>query len=126
MEADLRAQGKSTYQKANVLKFKYFHLQVRDLEGAPLEELEEIPTSTRTTGREIDLVLQQERSGARTVMGHATGMTVTVVGADVNRSKHYIIWVFLGGKMFDVFSVCLTFLAVLGFFFAPGPKKSTS
>ena len=93
MEADLGAQGKSTYPKTNVLKFKYFHLQARDLEGAPLEELEEIPTSTRTTGREIDLVLQQERSGARTVMGHATGMTVTVVGADVNRSKHDMIWV---------------------------------
>ena len=69
MEADLGAQGKSTYPKTNVLKFKYFHLQTRDLEGAPLEELEEIPTSTRTTGREIDLVLQQERSGVLTVIG---------------------------------------------------------
>ena len=59
------------------------------------EVQEEIPTSTRTTGREIDLVLQQERSGARNVMGHATGMTVTVVGAVVNRSKHDMIWGFI-------------------------------
>ena len=93
MEADLGAQGKSTYPKTNELKFKYFHRQVKDLEGAPLEELEEIPTSTRTTGREIDLVLHQERSGVLTVMGHATGMTISVEGADVVRSKHHMIWV---------------------------------
>ena len=95
MEADLGAQGKSTYLKRNVPKYKYFHLQVKDLEGAPTEELGDVPTPTRTTGREIDLLLRQECSGARTVMGHATCMTVTVVGADVNRSKHYMIWVFI-------------------------------
>ena len=95
MEADLGALGKSTYPKTNELKFKYFHRQVKDLEGAPLEELEEIPTSTRTTGREIDLVLQQERSGVLTVIGRATGMTITVEGADVNRSKHHMIWVLI-------------------------------
>ena len=54
VEADLGARGKSTYLKTNEQKFKlfkYFHHQTRDLEGAPIEELEEIPTSTRTTGR---------------------------------------------------------------------------
>ena len=91
MEADLGAQGKSTYLKRNVPNNKYFHLQIKDLEGAPTEELEDIPTSTRTTGREIDLLLHQGCSGARTVMGHATGMTVTVVGAVVNRSKQVLV-----------------------------------
>ena len=95
MEADLGAQGKNTYPKINELKYKYFHLQTRDLEGALLEELEEIPISTRTTGKEIDLVPQQEHSGVLTVIGRATGMTITVEGADVNRSKHYMIWVFI-------------------------------
>ena len=54
MEADQGARGKSTYQKTNEQKFKlfkYFHHLTRDLEGAPIGELEEIPTSTRTTGR---------------------------------------------------------------------------
>ena len=93
MEAVLGALGKSTYLKRNVPTNKYFLLPVKDLEGAPTEELGDIPTPTRTTGREIDLLLRQGCSGARTVMGHATGMTVTVVGADVNRSKHDMIWV---------------------------------
>merc|ERR1712215_434107 len=95
MEADLGALGKSTYPKTNELRFKYFHRQVKDLKGAPLEELEEIPTSTRTTGREIDLVLQQERSGVLTVMGRATGMTIAAEVADVDRSKHHMIWVLI-------------------------------
>ena len=93
MEAVLGAQGKSTYLKRNVQTNKYFLLPVKDLEGAPTEELGDIPTPTRTTGREIDLLLRQGCSGARTVMGHGTGMTVTVVGAVVNRSKHDMIWV---------------------------------
>ena len=75
--------------------FKYFHHQTRDLEGAPIGELEEIPTSTRTTGRWIDLVLHQECSGVLTAIGHATGMTISVEGADVDRSKHHMIWVLI-------------------------------
>ena len=89
MEAILGAQGKSTYLKRNVQTNKYFLLPVKDLEGAPTEELGDIPTPT---GREIDLLLRQGCSSACTVMGHATGMTVTVVGAVVNKSKHDMIW----------------------------------
>ena len=54
VEADLGARGKSTYQKPNEQKFKlfkYFQHLTRDQEGDPIRELEEIPTSTRTTGR---------------------------------------------------------------------------
>jgi len=64
---------------------KYFLLPTKNLEGAPIEELGDVPTPTRTTGREIDL--HQGCSGARAVMGRATGMTVTAVGAVVNRSN---------------------------------------
>ena len=85
------AQGKSTYKKRNVQINKYFLLPIKDLEGAPIEELGDVPTPTRTTGREIDLLLHQGCSGARAVMGRATGMTVTAVGAVVSRSKHDMI-----------------------------------
>ena len=47
---------------------------------------------SRTTGREIDLLLGT--SAADTVTGHATGMTVTVEVVVINRSKYSImLWV---------------------------------
>ena len=50
-------------------------------------------TITRTTGREIDLLL--ETSAAETVTSRAIGMTVTVEVVVVNRSKYSLmIWVF--------------------------------
>ena len=45
---------KALTKKVNEQKFKlfkYFHHPIKDLEGVPIGELEEIPTSTRTTGR---------------------------------------------------------------------------
>ena len=90
MEAVLGAQGKSTYPKRNVVvNSKYFLLPTKNLEGALIEELGVVPAPTRSTGREIDL--HQGCSGARAVMGRATGMTVTAVGAVVSRSKHDMI-----------------------------------
>ena len=86
VEAALGAQGKSIYQRRNVVNSKSFLLQTKNLEGVPTEELGVIPAPTRTTGREIGL--HQGCSGAGTVTDHATGMTVTAPGAVVNRSKH--------------------------------------
>ena len=57
----------------------------KDLEGAPTRGAGEISTLTRTTGREIDLLL--DNSAAETVISRATGMTITVEVAVVNRSK---------------------------------------
>ena len=57
----------------------------KDLEGAPTRGAGEITTLTRTTGREIDLLL--DNSAAETVISRATGMTITVEVAVVNRSK---------------------------------------
>ena len=51
VEADQGARGKSTYKKVDEQKYKFFHHPTKDLEGVPIGELEEIPTSTRTTGR---------------------------------------------------------------------------
>ena len=54
VEADQGARGKSTYKKVDEQMYKlykYFHHPTKDLEGVPIGELEEIPTSTRTTGR---------------------------------------------------------------------------
>ena len=85
MEAVLGALGKSTYLKRNVPTNKYFLLPAKNLEGALIEEVGDVLAPTRTTGREIDL--HQGCSGARAVMGRATDMTVTAVGAVVNRSN---------------------------------------
>ena len=62
-------------------------LHQKDLEGAPLEGAGEDSTPTRTTGREIDLLL--DSSAAETVIGRAIGMTITVEVVVVNRSKNY-------------------------------------
>ena len=65
----------------------------KDLEGAPTRGAGEITTLTRTTGREIDLLLGT--SAAETVTSRATGMTVTVEVVVVNGSKYSImLWVF--------------------------------
>ena len=60
-------------------------LQQKDLEGAPIKGAGEVSTLTRSTGREIDLL--QETSDAETVIGRATGMTITVEVVVVNRSN---------------------------------------
>ena len=57
----------------------------KDLEGAPTRGAGET-TLTRTTGREIDLLL--ETSAAETVTSRAIGMTITVEVVVVNRSKY--------------------------------------
>ena len=59
-------------------------LHQKDLEGAP-RGAGEVSTLTRSTGREIDLL--QETSDAETVIGRATGMTITVKVVVVNRSN---------------------------------------
>ena len=50
-------------------------LHLKDLEGAP-KGAGEVSTLTRSTGREIDLLL--DSSAAEAVIGRATGMTITV------------------------------------------------
>ena len=85
VEEALGAQERITYQRRNVVISKSFHYPLKDLEGAPTEELGAISTPTRTTGREIGL--HQGCSGAGTVGDHAIGMTSTSPGADVNRSR---------------------------------------
>ena len=63
----------------------------KDLEGAPTRGAG-VTTLTRTTGREIDLLLGT--SAAETVTSRAIGMTVTVEVVVVNRSKYSLmIWV---------------------------------
>ena len=62
------------------------NLHQRDLEGAPTRGAGETSTLTRTTGRVLGLLLGC--SAADTVTGRATGMTVTVEVAVVNRSKY--------------------------------------
>ena len=64
------------------------NLHQRDLEGAPLGGAGEDSTLTRTTGREIDLLL--DNSAAETVISRATGMTITVEVAVVNRSDYML------------------------------------
>ena len=59
-------------------------LHQKDLEGAP-KGAGEVSTLTRSTGREIDLLL--DSSTAETVISHATGMTITVEVVVVNRSN---------------------------------------
>ena len=59
------------------------YLHQRDLEGGPTGGAGEDSTLTRTTGREIDLLL--DNSAAETVISRATGMTITVEVAVVNR-----------------------------------------
>ena len=59
-------------------------LHLKDLEGAP-KGAGEVSTLTRSTGREIDLLL--DSSAAETVISRATGMTITVEVAVVNRSN---------------------------------------
>ena len=61
------------------------YLHQKDLEGAPIRGAGEVSTLTRTTGREIDLLL--DSSAAETVIGRATGMTITVEVVVVNRSN---------------------------------------
>ena len=64
----------------------------KDLEGAPTRGAG-VTTLTRTTGREIDLLLGT--SAAEIVTSRAIGMTVTVEVVVVNRSKYSLmIWVF--------------------------------
>ena len=60
-------------------------LHQKDLEGAPTRGAGEVSTLTRSTGREIDLLL--ETSAAEAVIGRATGMTITVEVVVVNRSN---------------------------------------
>ena len=60
-------------------------LHQKDLEGAPIRGAGEVSALTRSTGREIDLL--QETSDAETVIGRATGMTITVEVVVVNRSN---------------------------------------
>ena len=60
-------------------------LHQKDLEGAPIRGAGEVSTLTRSTGREIDLLL--DSSAAETVISHATGMTITVEVVVVNRSN---------------------------------------
>ena len=59
-------------------------LHQKDLEGAP-RGAGEVSTLTRSTGREIDLLL--DSSAAEAVISHATGMTITVEVVVVNRSN---------------------------------------
>ena len=95
MEANLGAKGKSLHKKVNEQKFRFFHLPTRDLEGVPKGELGEVPTPTRTTGKEIGLAPHQDCSGVLTAVDHATGMITSVEGADVVRYKHHMIWVLI-------------------------------
>ena len=60
-------------------------LHQKDLEGAPTRGAGEVSTLTRSTGREIDLLL--DSSAAEAVIGRATGMTITVEVVVVNRSN---------------------------------------
>ena len=60
-------------------------LHQKDLEGAPIRGAGEVSTLTRSTGREIDLLLYS--SVAEAVISHATGMTITVEVVVVNRSN---------------------------------------
>ena len=59
-------------------------LHQKDLEGAP-KGAGEVSTLTRSTDREIDLLL--DSSAAEAVISHATGMTITVEVVVVNRSN---------------------------------------
>ena len=60
-------------------------LHQKDLEGAPTRGAGEVSALTRSTGREIDLLL--DSSAAEAVIGRATGMTITVEVVVVNRSN---------------------------------------
>ena len=60
-------------------------LHQKDLEGAPIRGAGEVSALTRSTDREIDLL--HETSDAETVIGRATGMTITVEVVVVNRSN---------------------------------------
>ena len=79
----LGAHGK-TYPIIHVVVNKTYLHPTKDLEGAPTRGAGET-TLTRSTGREIDLL--QETSDAETVIGRATGMTITVEVVVVNRSN---------------------------------------
>ena len=61
------------------------NLPPKDLEGAPTRGAG-VTTLTRTTGREIDLLLGT--SAAETVTSRAIGMTITVEIVVVNKSKY--------------------------------------
>ena len=78
--------------KLNLVVANKTNLAPKDLEGAQTRGAGEI-TLTRTTGREIDLLLGT--SAAETVTSRAIGMTVTVEVVVVNRSKYSLmIWFF--------------------------------
>ena len=76
---------KTSLQSLTLVVAVKTNLHQRDLEGAPTRGAGEVPTLTRSTGREIDLL--QETSDAETVIGRATGMTITVEVVVVNRSN---------------------------------------
>ena len=80
----LGAHGK-TYPIIHVVVNKTYLHPIKDLEGAPTKGAGEVSTLTRSTGREIDLLL--ETSSAEAVIGRATGMTITVEVVVVNRSN---------------------------------------
>ena len=80
----MEAEGALVSLLSLILEADKTLLHQKDLEGAP-RGAGEVSTLTRSTGREIDLLL--DSSAAETVISHATGMTITVEVVVVNRSN---------------------------------------
>ena len=80
----MEAEGALVSLLSLILEADKTLLHQKDLEGAP-KGAGEVSTLTRSTGREIDLLL--DSSVAEAVISHATGMTTTVEVVVVNRSN---------------------------------------
>ena len=80
----MEAEGALVSLLSLILEADKTLLHQKDLEGAP-RGAGEVSTLTRSTGREIDLLLGT--SAAEAVIGRATGMTITVEVVVVNRSN---------------------------------------
>ena len=81
----MEAEGALVSLLSLILEADKTLLHQKDLEGAPTRGAGEVSTLTRSTGREIDLLL--DSSAAEAVISHATGMTITVEVVVVNRSN---------------------------------------
>ena len=80
----MEAEGALVSLLSLILEADKTLLHQKDLEGAP-RGAGEVSTLTRSTGREIDLLL--DSSAAETVISRATGITINVEVAFINRSN---------------------------------------
>ena len=80
----MEAEGALVSLLSLILEADKTLLHQKDIEEAP-RGAGEVSTLTRSTGREIDLLL--DSSAAEAVISHATGMTITVEVVVVNRSN---------------------------------------